>query len=119
MDEGDVFAGFGDEDKEGSLVVGDLSDLGRVKAATVEQMPPTDFAVLPVLKGGKLVGLMENCYGVNKRADANTKKAGMFLLSLLLSDGMQSVSYMDNEDGIPLNRAVLEDYKETKMTTYL
>ena len=119
LDEGDVFAGFGDEDKEGSLVVGDLSDLGRVKAATVEQMPPTDFAVLPVLKGGKLVGLMENCYGVNKRADANTKKAGMFLLSLLLSDGMQSVSYMDNEDGIPLNRAVLEDYKETKMTTYL
>lgn len=119
LDEGDVFAGFGDEDEEGSLVIGDLSDLGRVKAATVEQMPPTDFAVLPVLKGGKLVGLVENCYGVNKRADANTKKAGMFLLSLLLSDGMQSVSYMDNEDGIPLNRAVLEDYKETKMTTYL
>ena len=43
----------------------------------------------------------------------------MFVLSLLLSDVIQSTAYMDNEDGIPLNRTVLENYKETKMTTYL
>lgn len=43
----------------------------------------------------------------------------MFLLSLLLSDGAQSAAYMGNEEGIPLNRTVLSNYQETKMTTYL
>ena len=43
----------------------------------------------------------------------------MVLLSLLFSEGMQSALYMDNGEGLPLNRAVLEIYKENKLTTYL
>lgn len=43
----------------------------------------------------------------------------MFVLSQLLSGGVQSAAYMDNEEGIPRNKDVLERYKETKMTTYL
>lgn len=43
----------------------------------------------------------------------------MTLLSLLLSEGVQSAAYMDNRDGLPLNRAVLKSYQENKLTTYL
>lgn len=117
VDEEGVFTDFQKGDV--SMLVGDLSNLEQVKEVTVEQIPPVDFKVLPILKENKLIGLMRNCYGVNKDADNNQKKAGMFLLSLLLSNGMQSVAYMDNADGIPLNKEVFDNYKETKMTTYL
>lgn len=116
-DEKGIFDSF--QDDSISVLAGDLSDLQQVKAVTVEQVPPTDFKVIPIVKEGKLLGIMENCYGVNKDADKNQKKAGMFLLSLLLSNGVQSAAYMDNEDGIPLNREIFDNYKETKMTTYL
>ena len=43
----------------------------------------------------------------------------MVVLSQLLSEGVQSVCYMDNTEGIPLNKNVLSDYTETKLTTYL
>ena len=43
----------------------------------------------------------------------------MTLLSLLVSEGVQSAAYMDNRDGLPLNRAVLKSYQENKLTTYL
>ena len=116
-DEEGVFQDF--QDGRVAVVAGGLSDLQQIKAVTVEQLPPTDFAAVPIVKEEKLLGTLENCYGVNRDADPNRKKAGMFLLSLLLSNGMQSAAYMDNEDGIPLNREIFENYKETKMTTYL
>lgn len=116
-DEEGVFQDF--QDGRVAVVAGGLSDLQQIKAVTVEQLPPTDFAAVPIVKEEKLLGTLGNCYGVNRDADPNRKKAGMFLLSLLLSNGMQSAAYMDNEDGIPLNREIFENYKETKMTTYL
>ena len=43
----------------------------------------------------------------------------MALLSMLFSDGIQSAYYMNNEEGIPLNKTILEHYKEMKLNTYL
>lgn len=117
--EGDVWKEFQDKDSSVSRIAGDLSDMVQVKEVTVEMIPPTDFFVSPILKNGKLMGTMERAYGVNKNGDKGKQQAGMFLLSLLFSDGMQSVAFMENGEGIPLNRNVLEHYKENKMTTYL
>ena len=117
--EGDVWKEFQDKDSSVSRIAGDLSDMEQVKEVTVEMIPPTDFFVSPILKNGKLMGTMERAYGVNKNGDKGKQQAGMFLLSLLFSDGMQSVAFMENGEGIPLNRNVLEHYKENKMTTYL
>lgn len=100
-------------------LAGDLSVLDEVKAVTIDRIPPTDFTVIPVLEGNQIVGCFQNCYGVRKTADKNQGKAAMLVLAVLLSDRLQSISYMDNEQGIPINRAVYEDYKEYKMTTYL
>lgn len=118
-DEKEVFLQFLDKDSPLMQIVGDLSDLAQVKKLTVDALPPTDFKVVPVLKEGSLIGTVRNCYGLNKNATPNQKEAGMFLISLLLSDGMQSALYMDNEEGIPLNRNILSVYQENKMTTYL
>lgn len=113
------FAAFQDMDLSLSRIAGDLSDMNLVKEVTVDVIPPTDFAVVPILQDGKLIGTMERPYGVSKEGDSARQEAGMFLLSLLLSDGAQSAAYMGNEEGIPLNRKVLGNYQETKMTTYL
>lgn len=118
-DDSGVFARFQNPGDTVAFVAGDLSHLDAVKKVTVEKMPPTDFSVLPVLREGKLTGSFTGCYGVNKTASKNRKWAGMFLLSLLLSDGMQDAAYMDNTDGIPLNKKSLKTYEETRMTTYL
>ncbi len=114
-----VYQRFLDAGDSLARIAGDLSCMDAVKAVTVDQMPPTDFTAVPILEGGELVVAAEHCYGVNKDATENQQEAGMFLLSLLLSDGMQSASYMGNEEGIPLNHVVYEEYKENKMTTYL
>ncbi|MCI9447867.1 MAG: serine/threonine protein kinase [Lachnospiraceae bacterium] len=118
-DEEEAFPKFQDMEEPTAWIVGDLSAMEQVEAVTVEMLPPTDFTVVPILHGGKLVASAEHCYGVRKDMDGAKGDAAMFLLSLLLSDGMQSVSYMDNEEGIPLNRAAYDSYKENKMTTYL
>lgn len=118
-DEEEIYSRLQDGKDSLVYVMGDLSDMEQVKEVTVEMIPPTDFEVIPILSGGKLIGSLENCYGVSKMASDNQKEAGMFLLSLLMSEGMQSAAYMDNEEGIPLNRNVLDDYEGTKMTTYL
>lgn len=118
-DETSAYEEFRNSENDVSVIVGDLSDMDRVREATIEQMPPTDFSVAPVLKNGRLIGLLKNHYGVSKDATQNQKKAGMFLISLLLSDGLQSALYMDNENGMPLNRSVYKLYQENKMTTYL
>lgn len=120
-DEGntDVFSRFQNLEDPLGWIVGDLSNLGQVEAVTVEAVPSTDFAAAPVTKDGKLIGNLKNCYAVKKSESENRQKAGMVLLSLLLSEGMQSAAYMDNEDGLPLNRSVLESYQENKLTTYL
>lgn len=117
--EAEVFVRFQDMDLSVSRIAGDLSDLDLVKEVTVDVIPPTDFTVVPILKDGNLIGSLEHPYGVNKEGDSSRQEAGMFLLSLLLSDGVQSAAYMGNEEGIPLNRTVLSNYQETKMTTYL
>lgn len=101
------------------LIAGDLSALDDVKAVTVEAIPSTDFKVLPVCEEGKLLGCFQYSYGVDQAADSNQKEAAMLVLAALLGDGVQSAAYMDNENGIPINRSVYEDYKEYKMTTYL
>lgn len=113
------FAAFQDMDLSVSRIAGDLSDMDLIKEVTVDVIPPTDFAVVPILKDGNLIGTMERPYGVSKAGSRSRQEAGMFLLSLLLSDGAQSAAYMGNEEGIPLNRTVLSNYQETKMTTYL
>lgn len=118
-DEENIYEKFADLKTDVSQIVGDLSCMDQVKAVTVEQMPPTDFAIVPILEDGELVAAYAHCYGVNKEATENQKEAGMLLLSLLLSDGLQSACYMDNGEGIPLNRSVLETYRDNKMTTYL
>ena len=66
-----------------------------------------------------MVGSMLHRYAVKKSGDENRQDAGMTLLSLLLSEGMQSAAYMDNRDGLPLNKIVLDSYQENKLTTYL
>ncbi|TGY97789.1 hypothetical protein E5329_02735 [Petralouisia muris] len=115
----EAFLAFQDKNSPVSRIAGDLSDMDRVKEVTVDVIPPTDFSVLPILKDGKLVGTLEHPYGVSKYGDSSRQEAGMFLLSLLFSDGMQSAAYMGNEEGIPLNRRVFANYEENKMTTYL
>lgn len=118
-DEEGTFTSFQNLETGISRIAGDLSAIEQVKEVTVNQMPPTDFKVIPILQDGKLVGTMENCYGVNKDSSENQKLASMVLLSFLLSDGMQSMAYMGNEAGIPINREVFDVYQENKMTTYL
>lgn len=118
-DQEQAFLEFIDQDSPVSWIIGDLSDMEEVEAVTVEHVPSTDFAALPVLKDGKLTGCLRNWYGVKKSGDQNREDAGMVLLSLLLSDGLQSKAYMDNGEGLPLNESVLESYKENKLTTYL
>ncbi|MDE7312633.1 MAG: protein kinase [Eubacterium sp.] len=115
----DVFARFQDPDDPLFWIAGDLSDLDAVEAVTVEAVPSTDFSAVPVVEEGKLVGCMKHAYAVKKGGDKNRQDAAMTLLSLLLSEGMQSAAYMDNTYGIPLNRAVLHSYQEYKLTTYL
>ena len=110
---------FEDMGEKVSYIAGDLSTIDPIKEVTVEQLPPTDFKAIPVLKEGKLIGSFAYSYGVRKDADQNKQAAGMVVLSQLLSEGVQSVCYMDNTEGIPLNKNVLSDYTETKLTTYL
>ncbi len=78
-----------------------MSALGDVEAVTVDAVPSTDFTAVPILSGEKLIGNLKGWYGVKKSGDENREKAGMLLLSLLLSDGMQSEAYAE---GMPLNR---------------
>ena len=118
-EDAEAFMAFQDMDLSVSRIAGDLSDMDLIKEVTVDVIPPTDFAVVPILKDGNLIGTMERPYGVSKAGSRSRQEAGMFLLSLLLSDGAQSAAYMGNEEGIPLNRTVLSNYQETKMTTYL
>lgn len=118
-DKEDDFNKFQNEDGQVSLLVGDLSDMDKVEAVTVKAVPSTDFSVFPILKEQKLIGSLKGRYAVKKSGKENKEKAGMVLLSMLLSEGVQSAAYMGNEDGLPLNAAVLEDYKENKLTTYL
>ncbi len=115
----DVFVRFQNPDDPVAWIVGDLSDMDAVEKVTVEAVPSTDFSAVPLVKGEKLIGGMTHRYAVKKSEDENKQDAGMTLLSLLLSEGMQSAAYMDNRDGLPLNRTVLENYKENKLTTYL
>ena len=115
----DVFEHFKDPKDPIAWIVGDLSDMDKVEEVTVEAVPSTDFFAAPIVKGHKLTGSMEHWYAVKKSDDKNKQDASMTLLSLLLSEGMQSAMYMDNRDGLPLNRAVLDNYKENKLTTYL
>lgn len=114
-----MFEHFKEPDDPVAWVVGDLSDMDQVEAVTVEAVPSTDFLAVPIVREQKLTGSMEHWYAVKKNDDENKQDAGMALLSLLLSEGMQSAMYMDNRDGLPLNRAVLDNYKENKLTTYL
>ena len=114
-----MFERFQNQDDPLAWIAGDLSDMDRVEAVTVEAVPSTDFTAVPLLKEEKLVGSMEHWYAVKKSGDKNRQDAAMTLLSLMLSEGMQSAAYMDNRDGLPLNRAVLDSYQENKLTTYL
>lgn len=115
----DVFLQFQQTDSPVAWIVGDMSDMDAVEEVTVEAVPSTDFSAVPLVEDGQLVGSMEHWYAVKKSADENRQDAGMTVLSLLLSEGVQSAAYMDNRDGLPLNRAVLENYQENKLTTYL
>ncbi len=117
--EAGVFDKYQDMDSPLYLIAADLSYMDQVKEVTVDKMPPTDFKVVPLLQDGKLSVDRKYYYGVSKDATDNQKEAGMVVISLLLGEGMQSAAYMDNDDGIPLNRSVLDQYRETKMTTYL
>lgn len=114
-----VFERFQDPQDSTAWIVGDLSDLDKVEAVTVEAVPSTDYSAVPIVTEEQIVGSMEHGYAVKKSDDENKQDAAMTLLSLLLSEGMQSAAYMDNRDGLPLNRTVLESYKENKLTTYL
>lgn len=118
-DEEGVYERFQDPEDMLAMVAGDLSDLDAVKEVTVEKMPPTDFAAVPILKEGTLTGSLTNCYGIKKGMPKEKELAAMFILSLLFGDGMQSALYMDNTEGIPLDREVFQTYQDTKMTTYL
>ncbi|KAI4451774.1 hypothetical protein C823_006334 [Eubacterium plexicaudatum ASF492] len=93
--------------------------MDAIEEVTVEAVPSTDFSAVPLVKEEKLIGSMEHWYAVKKSEDENRQDACMTVLSLLLSEGMQSAAYMNNRDGLPLNRAVLDSYKENKLTTYL
>lgn len=115
----DVYTHFQNPEDPVAWILGDLSDMDEVEAVTVEAVPSTDFSAVPLVNEDKLVGSMEHWYAVKKSDDKNRQDAGMTLLSLLLSEGMQSAAYMDNRDGLPLNRTVLDSYRENKLTTYL
>lgn len=115
----DVYTHFQNPEDPVTWILGDLSDMDEVEAVTVEAVPSTDFSAVPLVNEDKLVGSMEHWYAVKKSDDKNRQDAGMTLLSLLLSEGMQSAAYMDNRDGLPLNRTVLDSYRENKLTTYL
>lgn len=114
-----VFERFQNPDDPLAWIAGDLSDTDRVEAVTVDAVPPADYTAAPLVKNGKLTGNMVHWYAVKESGDADRQDAGMTLLSLLLSEGMQSAAYMDNRDGLPLNRNVLSSYQENKLTTYL
>lgn len=114
-----VFERFQSPDDPLAWIVGDLSDMDQVEAVTVEAVPSVDFTAAPLVVEDQLIGCMEQKYAVKKSADKNRQDAGMTLLSLLFSEGVQSAAYMDNRDGLPLNRAVLKSYQENKLTTYL
>ena len=118
-DTGDVFSRFQDPQDPLCQIAGDLSTLDRVEAVTVEAVPSTDFTAVALTKEEKLAGVFRHHYAVKKSGDKDRQDAAMVLLSLLFSEGMQSALYMDNGEGLPLNRAVLEIYKENKLTTYL
>lgn len=118
-DEPDALAKFADVKTPVSLLAGDLSAMEKVEEATVKKIPSVDFAALPILKEGKVTANLKNNYGVKKSGDKNRNLAGMALLSMLFSDGIQSAYYMNNEEGIPLNKTILEHYKEMKLNTYL
>lgn len=118
-DEDGSITKFQDTQSATAWLCGDLSSLAKVEQVTLEAMPPIDFIAFPVLEDGKLIGLAEGCYGVNRDMAESKQEAGMYIVSLLLGDAMQSIAYMDNEEGIPLNKEVLAQYKEIKMTAYL
>lgn len=118
MNQEGVYKQFQKEDGI-AAIAGDLSAMDEVKAVTVDIIPPTDFEVVPVVEDQKLIGCFENRYGVNKSSNENRKKAAMIVLSSLVSDRIQSIRYMDNYEGIPINKSVYEDYQEYKTTTYL
>lgn len=118
-DEAEVFAAFQDQGTRLSRIIGDLSDMDQIEAVTVEAVPSVDFQAIPVLKDGKLSGILKHWYGVKKSGDQNKENAGMAVLAMLLSDGLQSEAYMVNDEGIPLNRTVISSYQENKLTTYL
>lgn len=115
----DIFTRFQNPDDPVVWIAGDMSDMDAVEAVTVEAVPSTDFTAVPLVRDEKLIGSMEHRYAVKKSGDKNREDAGMTLLSLLLSEGMQSAAYMNNREGLPLNRSVLDSYKENKLTTYL
>ncbi len=117
--EADPYSEFQEDTAEAGLIAGDLSIMEGVKAATVDEIPPIDFAAVPIVEGGKLVESCCHCYGVRANAGKNKENAAMFAISLLLNDRLQSIAYMDNDEGIPINKAAYEDYKEYRMTTYL
>lgn len=118
-DEPKAYQEFQNKKSKIKWIAGDLSSMEAVKEVTVNQIPPTDFQVVPLLEEDKLTGCLVHCYGVDKSADQNEQEAAMVALSLLVNDRLQSAAYMDNEEGIPLNKTVYEDYQEYKMTTYL
>ncbi len=118
-DEPEVYSRFQEANEPVAWIAGDLSALDQVEEVTVEAVPPTDFAVLPVLKDKKLIGSLRSHYGINKQAADSQKAAGRYLLTLLLDHKMQTAAYMGSRDGIPLNKAAVDSYVETKMTTYL
>lgn len=118
-DEAEVFDAFQDQGTKLSQIIGDLSDMNQVEAVTVQAVPSVDFRAIPVLKDGKLSGILKHWYSVKKSGDQNKENAAMAVMSMLLSDGLQSEAYMENDEGIPLNRTVINSYQENKLTTYL
>ncbi len=110
---------FAEGDSEITQLVGDLELLADVKAVTVDRIPPTDFAVIPVLDGDKLAACYTKCFAVNQAAEQGKQEAAMVVLAAMLEPTVQSEQYMDNEEGIPINREIYQQYQEVKMTTYL
>ena len=110
---------FQNSKSEVSWLVGDISDLEEVKKVTIDQVPPIDFSVIPILEKRKLIGCYGHTYGVSNKTSQDEQDAAMYVLSMLLSENVQSALYMNNEEGIPVNRQIYADFKEYKMTTYL
>lgn len=118
-DEEDIMKAFGDKDSEVARIAGDLSDIDAVRKVTVEQIPSIDFGISPYLEKDHLVGCYTEEYAVSDQADANKQKAGMLVLSILLNDSMQGMLCMQQDNAMPVNRSVYQEYQEYKMTTYL